>query len=196
MSPRAGATQAPFFADYASRLQAVLSSTDWSDVERLARDMRDCWAGERQVFLCGNGGSSGNASHLANDLLYGIARQTGAGMKVNALTTNISVITCLANDVGYEHIFSEQLAVQANRGDLLIVLSGSGQSPNIVKVLEQAKEMGVRSYAILGYSGGRSKSLADVAIHFPIDDMQISEDLQLIVGHMVIQWLSANRPVA
>ena len=196
MSAVTTVSQAPFFADYAGRLQAVLNSTDWSGVEQLARDMRDCWAAGRQLFLCGNGGSSGNASHLANDLLYGVAKQTGAGMKVNALTTNISVITCLANDVGYEHIFSEQLAVQAKKGYLLIVLSGSGQSPNIVRVLEKAKEMGVKTYAILGYTGGRSKSLADVAIHFPIDDMQISEDLQLIVGHMVIQWLSANRPVA
>ena len=115
-------------------------------------------------------------------------------MKVLALSANPAVITCLANDVGYESIFSEQLAVHGEKGDLLIVLSGSGNSPNIVKVLEQSKTMGIKSFAILGYSGGRSKSLADVAIHFSIDDMQISEDMQLIVGHMIMQWLYEKNP--
>ena len=115
-------------------------------------------------------------------------------MKALALSANPAVITCLANDVGYESIFSEQLAVQGQSGDLLIVLSGSGNSPNIIKVLGQAKPMGIKSFAILGYSGGRSKSLADVAIHFPVDDMQISEDMQLVVGHMIMQWLSQNNP--
>jgi D-sedoheptulose 7-phosphate isomerase len=82
----------------------------------------------------------------------------------------------------------------ANPGDVLVVLSGSGNSPNIVAALEQAKVMKVKSYAILGYTGGRCKELADVPIHFAVDDMQISEDLQLVVGHMLMQWLYLNRP--
>jgi D-sedoheptulose 7-phosphate isomerase len=185
-----------YFAGYASRLEGILSSADWSGVAKLAQDMRECWATGRQVFFCGNGGSAGNAIHLANDYLYGIAKRTGGGIRVISLSANSAVITCLANDVGYDSIYSEQLAVQAQAGDLLIVLSGSGNSPNIIRVLEQAKIMGVKSYAILGYSGGRSKTLADVPIHFPVDDMQIAEDLQLVVGHMVMQWLSENQPKA
>lgn len=185
-----------FFAEYASRLQTVLSAADWSGVASLAEDMLERWKSGRQVFLCGNGGSAGNAIHLANDYLYGIAKRSGGGMKVLALPANSAVLTCLANDIGYEQIFSEQLAVQANKGDLLIALSGSGNSPNIVSAIERAKTMGIKSYAILGYSGGKCKSLADVAIHFPVDDMQISEDLQLVVGHMLMQWLYANRPQA
>lgn len=183
-----------FFASYASRLTSTLAASDWSEVALLAKDLQDCWATGRQVFLCGNGGSAGNAIHLANDFLYGIAKKTGAGMRVHALSANPAVLTCLANDVGYDAIFSEQLAVQAQSGDLLIALSGSGNSPNIIRVLEQAKSMGVKSYAVLGYSGGKSKALADVAIHFPVDDMQISEDLQLVVGHMLMQWLSLHHP--
>ncbi len=185
--------QKNFFVDYADRLQGLLAVADWSSVERLAQDMRECWMTGRQVFFCGNGGSAGNAMHLANDFLYGVAKRTGGGMKALALTANPAVMTCLANDIGYTHIFSEQLAVLGGAGDLLIALSGSGNSANIVSVLEQAKVMGIKSYAILGYSGGRGKSLADVAIHFPVDDMQISEDMQLIVGHMLMQWLYANR---
>ena len=180
------------FLDYSTRLQTVLSSTDWSAVEFLALDMQRCWQEGRQVFFCGNGGSAGNAIHLANDFLYGVAKRSGGGIKVLALSANPAVITCLANDVGYDYIFSEQLAVQAQKGDLLIVLSGSGNSGNIVRVLEMARMMEVRSFAVLGFNGGRSKQLADVAIHFPVDDMQIAEDLQLIVGHMVMQWLYAN----
>lgn len=183
-----------FFARYADRLGGVLQSADWSGVARLADALADCWRSKRQVFLCGNGGSAGNAMHLANDLLYGVSKTFGSGLRVNALPANPAVLTCLANDVGYDAIFSSQLAVQAARGDVLIALSGSGNSPNIVKAIEQAKAMGVTSFAVLGYSGGKAKALADVAIHFAIDDMQVAEDLQLVVGHMVMQWLYADRP--
>ena len=179
---------------YSSRLQGVLASSDWSSVSLLAQDMLRCWHEKRQVFFCGNGGSAGNAVHLANDFLYGIAKKTGGGLKVQALSANSAVMTCLANDIGYESIFSEQLAVQAQAGDLLIALSGSGNSPNIIRAIEQAKAMNVKSYAILGFTGGKCKELADVPIHFPIHDMQIAEDMQLIVGHMMMQWLYSNRP--
>jgi D-sedoheptulose 7-phosphate isomerase len=134
--------------------------------------------------------------HLANDFIYGIAKDSGIGLKAQALPANSSVITCLANDEGYEHIFSIQLETLASQGDILIALSGSGNSPNILRALEKAGMLGMRSYAILGYSGGSAKSLADVAIHFPIDDMQIAEDLQLVVGHMIMQWLSAQSSAA
>lgn len=182
-----------FCYDYANKLSNVLGSSDWSSVAQLGKDMQECWLAGRQVFFCGNGGSAGNAIHLANDFLYGIAKRTGAGLKVQALSANPAVMTCLANDVGYDHIFSEQLAVLAEAGDLLIVLSGSGNSPNIVRVLEQASSMKVKSFAILGYTGGKCKSVADVSIHFPVDDMQIAEDMQLVVGHMLMKWLYQNR---
>ncbi|RXZ34070.1 SIS domain-containing protein [Oxalobacteraceae bacterium CAVE-383] len=184
------------FSDYASRLQDLLGRTDWSGVAQLGHEMRECWAHGRQVFFCGNGGSAGNAIHLANDYLYGIAKRTGGGMRVSSLSANAAVLTCLANDIGYDSIYSEQLAVQAQAGDLLVVLSGSGNSPNILKVLEQAKAMGVKSCAILGYSGGKAKSMADLPIHFAIGDMQIAEDMQLIVGHMIMQHLCENPPEA
>jgi D-sedoheptulose 7-phosphate isomerase len=146
------------------------------------------------VFLCGNGGSAGNAIHLANDFLYGISKTFGAGLRVTALPANSSVLTCLANDLGYDAVFSAQLAVQARRGDVLIVLSGSGNSPNILKALEQAKTMGMKTYAILGYNGGKARAMADVPIHFQVNDMQLSEDLQLVVGHIIMQWLYESRP--
>lgn len=183
-----------FCVEYADKLSHVLASSDWSNVDQLGKDIRECWLLGRQVFFCGNGGSAGNAIHLANDFLYGIAKRKGAGLKVQALSANQAVMTCLANDVGYDCIYSEQLAVLAEPGDLLVVLSGSGNSPNILRVLEQAKSMSVKSCAILGYTGGQCKSLADFSIHFPVDDMQIAEDMQLVVGHMLMKWLHQNQP--
>jgi len=183
-----------YFSEYSKRLQTILVDSEWIAVKQLAEDIQICWQEDRRVFLCGNGGSAGNAIHLANDFLYGIAKQSGGGLKVLSLSDNPAVITCLANDLGYDQIYSEQLAVQAKKGDLLIALSGSGNSPNIIRVIEQAKVMGVKSYAILGFTGGKCKKLVDVPIHFPINDMQIAEDLQIVVGHMLMQWLYINRP--
>lgn len=185
-------TTAPMiFRNYADRLSQLLKEFDWQPVEQLAQDLFACWDFRRQVFLCGNGGSAGNAIHLANDFLYGIASQVDSpGMRVEALTANSAVLTCLANDIGYEEIFSEQIRVKALPEDLLIVLSGSGNSENIVRALKTAKDRGVRTCAILGFSGGQCLTIADHAIHFPVDDMQIAEDLQLIVGHMCMQYLS------
>ncbi len=178
---------------YVRRLQAVLECADWQRIEKLGEELLDCWAEGRRVFLCGNGGSAGNAVHLANDYIYGVSKAFGSGLNVQALPANGSVITCLANDEGYEHVFSYPLAIHAQKGDVLIVLSGSGNSPNILKALQTARKIGVTSFAILGFSGGAAKRLADVPIHFEIEDMQISEDLQMIVGHMAMQWMYQNR---
>ena len=163
-------------------------------VINLAENLREVWVNGNSFFLCGNGGSAGNAIHLANDFLYGIDRESGQGMKVEALSANPSVLTCLANDVGYEHIYSHQLNVKASKNDILLVLSGSGNSPNIVNALKVGNEIGMKTFAILGYTGGDCKKLAQHPIHISVNDMQISEDLQLIVGHMCMQWL-LNNPV-
>ena len=180
-------------ADYAARLQTVLQGASWDGVTLLGEELLDCWKTGRQVFMCGNGGSAGNAMHLANDFLYGISKTAGSGLRVNALPANASVITCLANDEGYEEIFALQLAVHARAGDVLVALSGSGNSPNILRALQEGRRMQMKTFAVVGFSGGKAKAMADVAIHFAIDDMQIAEDLQLIVGHMLMQYLYAHR---
>lgn len=181
------------FKDYAGRLSTTLATFDWTPVEALASDLLECWKSGRQLFLCGNGGSAGNANHLANDFMYPLSKRKGSAIRVQALSANPAVLTCLANDEGYDNVFAFQLASQARKGDILLAFSGSGNSPNILKALEEAKRMGVKSYAVVGYSGGKSKMLADVAIHFAVDDMQIAEDTQTILGHMIVQWLYARR---
>jgi D-sedoheptulose 7-phosphate isomerase len=180
------------FQEYISRLQQVLEQQHLEGIYYLAESLQEIWKQGKKLFICGNGGSAANAIHLANDFLYGISKSDGIGLRVLALPSNQAVITCLGNDISYEDIFSHQLAVQGNPGDILLGLSGSGNSPNIVKAIEQSKRMDIKSFAILGYSGGKCLDLVDTPIHFPVDDMQISEDLQQIVGHMVMQWLREN----
>ena len=184
--------------DYINRLNYCFSDPILDSIEQLCLDLNKAWIEKRQVFICGNGGSAANAVHMANDFHYGIgACGRGPklpGLRVEALSSNIGIITCLANDTGYANVFSHQLEVKANPQDVLIVLSGSGNSPNIVNALGTAKLLSLKSFAIVAYDGGKSKEMADVPIHFDINDMQIAEDTQLIVGHMCMQWLNLRKP--
>jgi D-sedoheptulose 7-phosphate isomerase len=184
--------------NYLQQLNSCFQPNIIAAVETLAHDLHQAWIEGGQVFICGNGGSAANALHMANDLHYGIgACGPGPklpGLRVEALPANSGVITCLANDTGYDNIYAHQLEVKGRAGDLLIVLSGSGNSANVVRALETAATLDIKSFAILAFTGGRCKQLADVPIHFNVDDMQIAEDTQLVVGHLCMQWLNANKP--
>jgi D-sedoheptulose 7-phosphate isomerase len=179
-------------SDYPVRLAKVLTEADWTPAEALATALYDVWKAGRQVFLCGNGGSAANALHIANDLLYGVSMGRAPGLRVHALPANVAALTCLANDCGYDEVFALQLRTYAQPGDLVLALSGSGNSPNILRALGEAKALGLQTAAILGYSGGKAKDMADIVAHFAVDDMQISEDLQLVVGHYCMQALLAR----
>jgi len=182
-----------FVCKYLTRFNAAIHAHDWSDLLPLVDALEACWRDDRQLFLCGNGGSAANAVHLANDFLYGIDKPAGHGLRVTALPANTAIITCLANDVAYAEVYAQQLTALARRGDLLVVLSGSGNSPNIVRALEKGRELGLMSFAILGFTGGRCLQLADHPIYFPVNDMQVAEDLQMMVGHMIMQHLCGKR---
>ncbi len=173
--------------NYAFTLPAI------NQIPVLGEALKQAWENSKTIYFCGNGGSAGNAVHLANDFLYGAGIKNGIGLRVESLSANTSILTCLANDIGYENVYAEQLRVKANAGDVLVVLSGSGNSPNIVKALEMANSKGLISFAILGFSGGKCKDIAQHPIHFEINDMQVSEDLQMMVGHMCMQWLSKHK---
>lgn len=178
-----------YIETYKERLHYALNQSAMDRVPELGSALRKAWQMGRCVYLCGNGGSAGNAVHLANDLLYGAGMQAGLGLRVESLSANPAVLTCLGNDLGYDEIYAQQLRVKGQPGDVLIVLSGSGNSPNVVKALEVGNQLGIITSAILGFSGGKCKDLAQIPLHFPVNDMQIAEDLQLIIGHMCMQWL-------
>ena len=181
------------FHAYSKRLADLVTGMNWDSAETLARELLLCWKSGRQVFLAGNGGSAANANHITNDFLYPISKALGSGIRVHSLSENPAVMSCLANDEGYDQIYRYQLAVQAKEGDVLVVFSGSGNSENILNALSEARLRGVKTFAVLGYDGGKAKELADTVIHFPIHDMQIAEDAQMILFHMIIQWLHAQR---
>ena len=175
--------------NYSQNLVKALGLPAMQKVKILGPALLQAWRTKKTIYLCGNGGSAGNAIHLANDLIYGAGLKNGGGLRVEALSANPAVLTCLANDLGYDNIYAEQIRVKGNSGDILIVLSGSGNSPNVIKALEVANDLGMKTFAILGFTGGRCKEIAQNPIHFEIDDMQIAEDLQLILGHICMQWL-------
>ena len=178
---------------YIKKLNSALTQEVNKNIEKLAVSLNDAWKNNKNIFLCGNGGSAANAMHIANDLIYGAGVKKGKGLKAEALSSNSSVLTCLANDIGYENIFLEQLKVKASNGDILIVLSGSGNSQNVINALNFAKKNKIKSFSILGFDGGECKKISENSIHFKINDMQISEDLQLITGHLCMQWLLNNK---
>jgi D-sedoheptulose 7-phosphate isomerase len=178
---------------YADRLSCALNLDAMHQIPILCDALIQAWKHGKAVYICGNGGSAGNAIHIANDWLYGSGvRNYGVGLRVEDLSANPAVLTCLANDVGYDQIFAEQIKVKARMGDVLIVLSGSGNSLNIINALEVGNTIGMETFAILAFSGGRCKELAKHPLHFNINDMQIAEDLQLIVAHICMQWLHSN----
>ena len=184
--------------NYLTRLNKTFTPEVIEKVEQFCTYLHDAWVDRRKVFLCGNGGSAANALHIANDLHYGIGACGPApiipGIRVEALSANTGIITCLANDIGYENIYANQLRSNASPDDILVALSGSGNSPNIINAIKAAGDLGMKSVAILAFDGGQCLGLADLAIHFPIIDMQIAEDTQLIVGHLCMQWLNSHKP--
>ena len=185
-------------SDYLNRLKNCFTVEAIANIELLAHEIRQAWVDGRSVYICGNGGSAANAMHMANDFHYGIgACGSGPqlpGLRVEALPANTGIITCLANDTGYENIYAHQLQVKGRAGDLLIVLSGSGNSENVVQALQTAEKLKIKSFSILAFDGGRCKGITNHAIHFEINDMQIAEDTQLVVGHLCMQWLNNNKP--
>jgi len=173
---------------YVEKLKDILKFIDSYKISCFIDMILEMKSAGGVLYICGNGGSAANAMHLANDFTFGISPD-GNSIKVEALPANSSVITCLANDIGYENIFSHQLKVKANSSDLLLVLSGSGNSANIISALAQARNIGMKTIAILGFDGGIANKHTDLSFHIPVMDMQISEDSQLIIGHIIMQSL-------
>ncbi|WP_334048209.1 SIS domain-containing protein [Alteromonas gracilis] len=173
---------------YTKRLTEVLNYLEPEKIERFIDILISMKEQNGTLYICGNGGSAANAIHLANDFTFGIS-PAGDAIKVEALPANSSVVTCLGNDIGYENIFSHQLKVKAHRNDVLLILSGSGNSKNIINAINQAQMLGITTVGILGYQGGSAKSLVDLSFHFEIDDMQIAEDTQVIIGHILMKGL-------
>ena len=175
----------PSYASSAEYLKKVaeLLETLPDQGDRFVEALYRGFEGDHTVFLIGNGGSAANASHFAQDLAKGTLSSMDAKrrFRVVALTDNIGFITALANDEGYDSIFEQQLRNLARSGDILVAISGSGNSPNVIRGVEFAKSIGMTVIGVTGFDGGKLKSLADVSVHIPVDDMGMTEALHAVV---------------
>lgn len=178
--------------DFLARVGAELGRVDIRQVEMLADLIYRQYQEGRFVFICGNGGSGSNASHFCEDLGKSTLKREDftndqrKRLKVLSLTDNTPYILAWANDEGFDRVFVEQLKNLASPGDLLIAISGSGNSPNILKAVEWANAKGLTTLGCTGFSGGKLKSLAKHNLHVPLDDMGIVESIHLTIFHWAL----------
>lgn len=172
-------------SDYFQTVARVLPQIPAGPVQQMVAALRRAQAESRRIFTCGNGGSSANASHFVNDMLKSTIRPDRPRLKLVCLSDNIATLTAYANDVGYDVIFAEPLASLAEPGDVLIALSGSGNSPNVLHALDRAAEMGLVRIGLTGRDGGRLKDKCDICVIVPHDSMQVIEDAHLVILHAV-----------
>jgi D-sedoheptulose 7-phosphate isomerase len=172
-------------ASYFSILERSASNLAWDQVDAIAGILNDAYSEDKTTFLFGNGGSAALASHFACDLSKGtwIRNNGQKRFRAIALTDNLPVLTAWANDSSYEDVFSEQLRGAVQKGDVAFAISCSGNSPNVLRGLEVAREAGAITVGLTGFEGGLMKGLCDMALVIPSDNMQIIEDLHLSVAH-------------
>lgn len=178
-----------FFSQYTNDLSALLKAIDLDAVERVGLVIWRAYRDGRTVFIIGNGGSAATASHFACDLAKGATVPGKRRVRVVSLTDNVALMTAIGNDIGYEELFTEQVANLAEKGDLLIAISASGNSPNILHTLRWAKENDVVTVAVLGFDGGEAAKIAE---HFVVAESRnygLVEDFHLIFEHAMSQWL-------
>ncbi|MFB3778961.1 MAG: SIS domain-containing protein [Bryobacteraceae bacterium] len=170
---------------YQREVLKAIGSIPLDKVELAIRWFTEARSAGRQIFVCGNGGSAANASHFACEVLKGASYGRPARFRIQALTDSVPTITAYANDVGYETAFVEQLKNFAQPGDIVIGLSGSGNSMSVVRAVEYANSIGCRTLTLTGFDGGRLAPLGQLNIHIPMPHIGRSEEAQLAVLHMI-----------
>lgn len=175
---------------YREREIAVLNSLDLNSVNQVMNVLEDARLHGKRIFICGNGGSAATASHYCCDFNKGVSENQNDKYNFECLNDNIPTLMAVANDIGYEEVFRFPLKNKMKSGDILIGISGSGNSKNVVNAMEYAKSIGGTTIAIVGYSGGKMKEMADYNIHVNINDMQISEDIHMMLDRMMMYVLS------
>jgi D-sedoheptulose 7-phosphate isomerase len=177
------------FLDHVAR---ELERINPAEVSALAEAVYSCYQRDTTVFICGNGGSGSNASHLCEDLGKGSLRREDfendrkKRLRVLSLTDNTPYILAWGNDEGFDRVFVEQLKNLGRRGDLLIAISGSGNSPNVLRAVDWANRNGISTFGCTGFSGGKLRTLAQQNLHVALDDMGIVESIHLTAFHWVV----------
>lgn len=179
----------PEISNYFEKLQIVLNSLDKESINTVMNVLMDALDKGKQIFIMGNGGSAATASHFVCDFNKGLSYQKDKRFKFICLNDNVPTMMAYSNDVSYDDVFIESLKNYYNEGDLVIGISGSGNSKNVLKAIEWANENNATTIGLTGYSGGKLLSMCQYNIHVAVDDMQITEDLHMVLDHCIMKIL-------
>ena len=178
-----------YAAAYWDELARAARSIDLSQLDRAAAILTEAYATGARVFACGNGGSAAISNHFQCDHLKAVGTGTALSPKVTSLSCNVELMTAISNDLGYEEIYRYQFEAQSQPGDVLVAVSSSGRSPNIVRVVGWAKEHGRRTIVLTGFDGGMARSTAEVPIHVDCANYGVIEDVHQTVMHTLAQYV-------
>ena len=176
-------------SNYLDLLSENLASLSMEEVQDFVRAVETAYVDGKQVFVFGNGGSAATASHMVCDLQKGIGGESERKFKVLSLNDCVPIMTAWANDTDYANVFAKQLETFVRPGDLVIGISASGNSPNVLKAIEVANDKGAITYGVTGFQGGKLASLAKKSLIVRCDNMQVIEDIHLVIGHIVYTYL-------
>jgi phosphoheptose isomerase len=187
------ASAATYLDAYAEELSRAAKSIESTAFEGAAAIMTEAYLRGARMFSCGNGGSASIANHMQCDHVKGIRTATDLSPQVLSLSNNVELLTAIANDTSYENIFVYQLQSQSEPGDVLLAVSSSGRSPNIVRALTWARDQGLRTIALTGFDGGAARAVAEVSVHVDSTNYGIVEDLHQAIMHALAQHIRQSR---
>ncbi|WP_066360775.1 SIS domain-containing protein [Aliarcobacter cryaerophilus] len=185
-----------FIKHYISNLQKVLDEINLTVISEIIDELESVHKKNSKIYIIGNGGSAATASHMANDLSVGLKLREIRNFNVESLSDNSSVCTAIANDIGYENIFYAQLKNKLKKDDVLIAISCSGNSSNIVKAVEYAKIVGTTVIGMTGFEGGKLKEIADIKFHINTNkgEYGLVEDIHMILDHIIYSYYISLKP--
>jgi phosphoheptose isomerase len=187
------ASASTYFSAYAEEAARAAASVEVATIARAAAILLDAYTSGATVFSCGNGGSASIANHLQCDHTKNVGNSTDLCARVMSLSVNVEVLTAIANDHGYEDVFTHQLRLQSRPGDVLVAVSSSGRSANIVSALNWARDHGLRTVSLTGFDGGKARTIADVSVHVDGTNYGVIEDLHQAIMHALAQYIRQSR---
>ena len=164
----------------------TLKALDVNEINAALNLLLETFEGGNTVFVFGNGGSSATASHFQNDFNKGVSEHTEKKFNFLCLNDNVATVMAVANDIGFDEVFRFQLIGHMRPGDVVLAISGSGNSRNVINAVEYAKEQGAKVIGLTGFGGGKLKELSDVSLHVPVNSMQITEDIHMVFDHLMM----------
>jgi len=181
-----------FIRDYSAKYQEGILSVSYKEIEKAIDVLTTAFLSKSKVYVCGNGGSAAISDHFMCDHSKGIYCDTSFIPNVQSLSSNMSLITAIGNDISYNNIYSMQVDMFGQTGDVLVCISSSGNSPNIIEALKSAKNQGITTIALVGFDGGAAKDIADIVLHVQINNYGVVEDAHQSLMHIMAQVIRKN----